>query len=301
MKKKKIKSWQRRPYALYIITALVLLFLLLPIIIIVPMSFTSGTLLHFPPEGFSFRWYEKFFQDKQWIDSALVSIRAAFGTMIVSVLLGTVASVGLAKKIMGKSKWVKVVLQIPMMIPAVIVAVSMYLVFGKYKILGKMWVIILAHSCLAIPYVVTLTTAALQGLDASQYDAARVLGANHFQATVKVVLPLIKTAIFSSCLFAFITSFDESVLVLFITKTKTLTLPRMMYADLKYGISPALASVSTLLICTTLTFFLLSKVIASMSPDAKAARKQAKIEKELFKLEIKKREQEAAIAEQAKN
>lgn len=298
---KKIKSWQKRPVLLYIITVLVLLFLLLPILIVVPMSFTSGTLLRFPPEGFSLRWYEKFFQDRQWIGSAIVSIKAAFGTMIVSVLLGTLASVGIAKKIMVKSKWVKIVLQIPMIIPAVIVAVSMYLVFGRYKVLGKMWVIILAHSCLAIPFVVTLMTSALQGLDASQYDAARVLGANHFQATVKVVLPLIKTAIFSSCLFAFIISFDESVLVLFITKTKTLTLPRMMYADLKYGISPALASVSTLLICTTLTFFLLSKLIASMSPDAKAKRMQAKLEKELFKLEIKRRKQELAKAEQAQS
>ena len=168
------------------------------------------------------------------------------------------------------------ILMAPMMLPSIIVAISMYLVYGQWRIVGTFFGIIVAHTCLAIPFVVTLISAALMSLDPRQYDAARSLGANHLTAVRKVVLPLIKPAIFSSMLFSFITSFDETVLVLFITKTNTLTLPRIIYADLRYGISPALAAVSSLLIFVTLLLFLLSRVLADMRPEAKAARLAAK-------------------------
>lgn len=289
MEKKKIKSWQRRPVLLYLASALILLFLILPVLIVIPMSFTDSTLLKFPPQGFSLRWYQKFFGDKQWVNGAIVSLKAALGTMVLAVTLGTMGAIGISKKVMRKSKWAKLMMQLPMMLPAVIVAVSMYLVFGRYRIIGQLWTIIVAHTCLAIPMVVTMISSALMGLDPSQYDAARVLGASHWQATARVVLPLIKPSIFSSCLFAFITSFDESVLALFITKTKTQTLPKLMFAELKYGISPELAAVSTLLIGITLTFFFLSKALSAMTPNARAARQQARLDREQFRLEEKRR------------
>ena len=299
MAKKKIKTWKKPPVLLYFLTALILIFLVTPILMVVPMSFTSSSLLKFPPEGFSFRWYEEFFSSSKWLDAAWVSIRIALGTTVIAVIFGTLGSLCVTKKVMrkGKSgKWIKLAMQLPMMLPAVIVAVAMYLVFGNMKVIGEIWPVILAHSCLAIPMVVTMMSSALAGLDASQYDAARVLGANHFQATMKVVLPLIKPSILSSCLFAFITSFDESVLVLFITKSKTMTLPRIMYADLKYGISPSLAAVSSLLICATLTFFVLSRVLSGMSPEARAKKLQAKIEKEQRKLDEQRRAQQTMAA-----
>lgn len=292
MEKKTHKSWRRKPVALYCLSALILVFLVTPILIVIPMSFTESTLLKFPPQGFSLQWYEKFFHDKQWVNGAVVSLKAALGTTVLAVTLGTMGAIGISKKVMRKSKWAKLIMQLPMMLPAVIVAVSMYLVFGRFRIIGQLWTIVVAHTCLAIPMVVTMISSALIGLDPSQYDAARVLGASHWQATVQVVLPLIKPSIFSSCLFAFITSFDESVLALFITKTKTQTLPKLMFAELKYGISPELAAVSTLLIGITLTFFLLSRALSAMSPNAKAARQQARAEKKRFALEESRREAE---------
>ena len=294
MEKKKVKTWQKRPILLYVLTLLILLFLVTPILIVIPMSFTDSTLLKFPPEGFSLRWYEEFFSSSKWLDAAWVSIRIALGTTVLAVILGTLGALCVTKKVMRKgksSKWIKLAMQLPMMLPAVIVAVSMYLVFGNLKIIGEVWTVVLAHTCLAIPMVVTMMSAALAGLDGSQYDAARVLGATHFQATMKVVLPLIKPSILSSCLFAFITSFDESVLVLFVTKSKTMTLPRLMFADLRYGISPALAAISTLLICITLTFFILSKVLSSMTPEARARKLQVKAEKERMRMEKKQAKQ----------
>lgn len=298
MKQKKIKSWQRKPIVLYIISGLVLLFLVLPILIVIPMSFTSGTMLSFPPQGFSFRWYEEFFESTKWVRAALTSVKIALTTMVCSLTLGTLSALGVYKKVMVKTKWPKLMMQIPMMIPAVIVAVSMYKVFGVAGIVGKFWTVVVAHTCLAIPMVVTLMSAGLAGLDVSQYDAARVLGATNFQAVMRVVLPLVKPSLLSSCLFGFITSFDESVLVLFITTNSTMTLPRLMFADLKYGISPSLAAISTMLICITLFFFLLSRLIASLSPAQKALRKQKKIELEMTRREEEKRKAEA-LAEKA--
>lgn len=273
------KTWKRKPIALYIITGLVLFFLVLPILIVVPMSFNGASILQFPPTSFSLRWYEEFFNSSQWTRAALVSVKVALGTMVLACTFGILAALGLSKKIMRKSKGVKLLLMAPMMLPSIIVAIAMYLVYGQWKIVGTYFGIVVAHTCLAIPFVVTLISAALMNLDPRQYDAARSLGADHFTAIRKVVLPLIKPAIFSSMLFSFITSFDETVLVLFITKTNTLTLPRIIYADLRYGISPALAAVSSLLILLTLFLFLLSRVLANMQPDAKAARLAAKAER----------------------
>ena len=280
MKRNKLKTWNRKPIMLYIITGAVLFFLILPILIVIPMSFNGAPILQFPPTSFSLRWYEEFFNDEQWTKAALVSIKIAIGTTFLSCAFGIFAALGLSKKILRNAKGLKLVLMAPMMLPSIIVAISMYLVYGQWRIVGTFFGIIVAHTCLAIPFVVTLISAALMSLDPRQYDAARSLGANHFTAVRKVVLPLIKPAIFSSMLFSFITSFDETVLVLFITKTNTLTLPRIIYADLRYGISPALAAVSSLLIFVTLLLFLLSRVLADMRPEAKAAKRMAKVERQ---------------------
>lgn len=288
MKKRKF-SLECKPVLLYFLSALILLFLILPVLVVIPMSFTESTLLKFPPEGFSFQWYEEFFGNEKWLHGALVSLKAALGTTVFAVLLGGMGAIGVSRKVLRRSKWVKLIMMLPMMLPSVIVAVSMYMVFGNHGLIGNLWVIIAAHTCLAIPMVVALFSSALIGLDPSQYNAARVLGATHWQAIIRVVLPLIKPAIFSSCLFAFITSFDESVLVLFITNTKTQTLTRLIFAELKYGISPALAAVSTLLICITLAFFFLSRGLSAMGPSARAARFQIKAEKQQLRMERRRR------------
>lgn len=280
MKMEQVKTWNRKPILLYIVTIVVLFFLMLPILIVVPMSFNGAPVLQFPPTSFSLRWYHEFFNNSQWTTAALVSIKIAIGTTILACTFGILAALGLSKKILRNAKGVKLILMAPMMLPTIIVAISMYLVYGQWRIVGTYFGIIVAHTCIAIPFVISLVAAALLSLDPRQYDAARSLGANHFTAVRKVVLPLIKPAILSSMLFSFITSFDETVLVLFITKSNTLTLPRIIYADLRYGISPALAAVSTLLIFLTLFLFLLSRVLTNMRPEAKAERLMLKLQKQ---------------------
>lgn len=283
--KKRRKSWQKTPTFLYIITGLVLIYLLLPVLIVIPMSFSSTEMLSFPPKGLSLRWYTKFFTESKWISAAMTSLKISIGTVVLSGTLGIVAALGLSKKIMSGNKVLKLVLMLPMMLPAVIVAVSMYMTYSGWELVGTFRGIILAHTCLAVPYVVNMVSAAMTGLDPSHYDAARSLGAGHWTAVRKVIIPLIKPAIFSSLLFAFVTSWDETVIVLFLSNSKTMTLPRLIYSELKYGISPIIAAVSSMLICITLFVFIVTRILGGMSPQARAARLNAKLEREQMKHE----------------
>ena len=248
----------KNPLWLYIISGLVLLFLILPVLIIIPMSFGGSAYLEFPPRSFSVRWYQAFFSDSEWLHGAWNSLRIAVGTTIIASLLGISAAVGITSRAMQKgSAFINVILLIPMILPSIIVAVAMYMTYGQWKLVGTFTGLIVAHTCIAIPMVVTLVSASLYGIDINLYNAARSLGANHFTALRKVVLPLIKPAILTSMLFAFITSFDESVISIFIAKQQTTTLPKMIFNSLKYEISPAVSSVSAILIYVTLTLFLI--------------------------------------------
>lgn len=284
-KKRKIKSWQKTPLFLYIITGIVLFYLILPVLIVIPMSFSGSEMLSFPPKGFSLRWYMKFFTESKWLSAAFTSLKIAAGTVLLAGILGIVAALGLSKKIMSGNKALKLILMLPMMLPAVIVAVSMYMSYAGWELVGTFRGLIVAHTCLALPYVVNMVSAALTGLDPSHYDAARSLGAGHWTAIRKVVIPLIKPAIFSSLLFAFVTSWDETVIVLFLSNSKTMTLPRLIYSELKYGISPIIAAVSSMLICITLFVFIITRVLGGMSPQARAAKLNARLEKEQLKRE----------------
>mgnify|MGYP001147296186 CR=1 FL=1 len=260
--KSRIPRWNKNPLWLYIICALVLLFLIMPVLIIVPMSFGGSAFLEFPPKSFSLRWYQAFFSDSEWIRGAWNSLKIATGTTIIACLLGISAAIGITSKAMQKSSALfNIILLIPMILPSIIVAIAMYMTYGQWRLVGTFPGLIVAHTCIAIPMVVTLVSASLYGVDINLYNAARSLGANHFTALRKIVLPLIKPAILTSMFFAFITSFDESVISIFIAKQQTTTLPKMIFNSLKYEISPAVSSISAILIYITLILFVLRAVV----------------------------------------
>ena len=255
-KKMRGKSW-----GLYIWCFLVMFFLVIPVIIIIPMSFSGASIMEFPPTSFSFRWYQELATDEGWLNAIGNSLKIGVGTMVLSCVLGILASIGITNKHMKFGGFINIICLLPMMFPAVIAAVALYLVYGSWKIVGSFPAIIIAHTCLAIPMVITLMTSALSNVDASLYDAARSLGASHFTANIKVVLPLVKPAIFTSMLFSFITSFDESVVSLFITNRNSITLPKMIFNALKYEISPVISAISTILIVITIIIFFLNALI----------------------------------------
>lgn len=258
--KKDAKKMKESSIPLYIWCTVVMLFLMLPILIIVPMSFGGSDFLEFPPSSFSLRWY-KAMVEGEWMKGLLNSMKIAVGTVVLSVGLGTLAAIGIKNPKMKFGGIINIICLLPMMLPVVIIAVAMYLVYGSWKITGTFPAIILAHCCIAVPMVITMMTSALSNVDMRLYDAARSLGASHMEANIRVILPLVKPALFTSILFSFVTSFDESVISLFITDRTTITLPRMIFNSLRFEISPAISAISTVLIVVTVIIFIVNSFL----------------------------------------
>ena len=225
------------------------------------MSFSGAEYLQFPPQSLSLRWYEEFFTSSKWLRAAANSLTIAVATMLVSTILGTLASIGITSKAMKKGgRFLNMLLLTPMIMPSIIAAIGMYMVYGQWKISGTYPGLVLAHSCLAIPMVVTLMSASLYGIDMRLYDAARSLGASAFTAVIKVILPLVRPALVSSLLFSFVTSFDETVVTQFIARSQTATLPKVIFDALKYDVSPTISAIASMLIALTIFIFALKTI-----------------------------------------
>ncbi|HQI27681.1 MAG TPA: ABC transporter permease [Sedimentisphaerales bacterium] len=221
------------------------------------MSFSAVDYLSFPPPALSLRWYTEFFQSAKWLAAAWNSVRIAVGTTLLAVALGLLAALGLARSARKGRKVLQVILLIPMMVPPIIAAVAMYLGYARWGLLGTYMGVVLGHVCMALPFVIILISSALADLERNYYDAALTLGADPVRATWFVVLPLIRPSILSGILFAFIISFDEVIVSIFLVKTETATVPKLMFDSLKFEINPIISSISTLLVAITASVLLL--------------------------------------------
>lgn len=226
----------------------VLLFLILPILIIVPISFSSGNVLAFPLPGFSLRWYETILTTPAWMDAARNSLVIGINSTILSMILGTTAAIGLARaKFRFKALLVGLVVS-PILIPIVITAVGMYFFLVKIGLVGTYPGLILAHTALSVPFVVVTVTATLDGFDMNLIRAAAGLGAPPLTAFRRVMLPIILPGVASGGLFAFATSFDEIVVTFFIAAPEQRTIPRQIFSGVREYVSPGIAAAATLLI-----------------------------------------------------
>lgn len=226
----------------------VLLFLILPILIILPISFSSGNVLAFPLPGFSLRWYETVATTPAWADAAKNSLIIGVSSTILSMALGTAAAIGLARaRFRFKAVLVAIVVS-PILIPIVITAVGMYFFFVDIGLVGTYPGLILAHTALSVPFVVVTVMATLEGFDTNLIRAAAGLGAPPLTAFRRVMLPIIFPGIASGGLFAFATSFDEIVVTLFLAAPEQRTLPRQIFSGVREYVSPGIAAVATLLI-----------------------------------------------------
>jgi len=254
---------------LAIFCSLVLIFLMLPICIILPISFSASPYLEFPPRGFSLQWYYRYFQSSGWIDSTLLSIRVALVVTFLSTLIGTVASLGLARSRFRGKQVVNALIISPMVVPAIIIAVAFYFLFAGWRLIGTATGLILAHTVLALPFVVVNVTAALKGFDERLEQAAMNLGANRFQTFMRITLPLISPGVITGALFAFITSFDEIVVAIFIAGSRAATLPKQMWDGIRMEINPTTAAVSSLLVAVSVVLLLTVEMLRRSSEKRK--------------------------------
>ncbi len=253
-------------YCYLVICALVLFFLVAPLIAVIPLSFSSSAFLNFTPEmlafdpeGYSLRWYRQMIGDcsdpgittvcgDKWKTGAVNSVFIAVCATLLATTLGTLASLALSRPHMPFRKAIMAIMISPLIVPLIITASGMFLFFAKFHLVATFTGLILAHTALGLPFVVITVTATLVGFDTNLTKAAEGLGGGIIRNFFKVQLPLIAPGVISGGLFAFITSFDEVVVVLFLSGTDQLTLPRQMWAGIRQEISPTILAVATVLV-----------------------------------------------------
>lgn len=268
--------------------ALVLIYLMLPILVIIPLSFNAEpyftyteAMLNLDSEAYSLRWYadivkngmaapnapfswawiQDSWSNAQWIHSTKNSFFIGFAATLVATTLGTLAALGLTRPHMPFRKAITALLISPMIVPLIISAAGMFFFYSKIGLSQTFPGIILAHAAIGTPFVVITVTATLAGFDSNLMRAAASLGATPTRTFFKVVVPLISPGVISGALFAFITSFDEVVVVLFLTKFEQRTIPRQMYAGIREQISPTILAMATLLVLIAVLLLLTMEIL----------------------------------------
>ena len=271
-------SWIREPASptqithgarlwLYIVAALVLAFLIVPTLIVIPMSFSESQYLEFPPREWSLRWYRNYFASTAWMQATVTSFQAGVLTTLLATPLGTLAAYGLFASRYRWAHMIHVLMITPIIVPVILVAIAVFYVYVKLKLVNSLTGIVLAHSMLAIPLVIMIVTSALKSYDMNQEMVARSLGASRARAFLSVTLPQIRFAVISGALLAFLTSFDEVVLAMFVSGGSNSTLTRNMFLALRDQIDPTIAAISTLMIVVTTVLLALSQRFGKIRRD----------------------------------
>jgi len=243
-------------YYLYrILCGLIFFFLIAPIVVIIPLSFNAvpfftftEKMLSLDPAGYSLKWYQDFFSNLNWQGAVKNSFIIAIFSTLISTTLGTVAALGLSRSEMPAKTWVMGLLISPMIVPLIISAAGMFFFYTDVGLASTHLGVILAHAALATPFVVITVTATLVGFDQSLIRAAATLGATPTTTFFRVIVPLILPGVISGALFAFVTSFDEVVIVKFVGSYEQRTIPWAMFSGIREQISPTILAVATLLV-----------------------------------------------------
>ncbi len=252
-------NWLKRPATdtqvthgsrlwLYAVGTMVMVFLVLPTVIVVPMSFSDSQYLEFPPREWSTRWYEHYFGSNAWMLATETSFKAGFLTMLVATPLGTMAAYGLYVSTLRLATFVYVLLVTPIVVPIILVAIGVFYAYAKLGMVNTLTGLVLAHSILALPLVMVVVSAALKSYDMNQEMVARSLGASRVKAFFLVTLPQIRFAVITAALLSFLTSFDEVIIAMFVAGGENSTLTRNMFNALRDQIDPTIAAISTIMI-----------------------------------------------------
>lgn len=243
----------------------VLAFLVAPIFVVFPLSFTAGQLLVFPLPGWSLQWYREFFTSPLWTGALLNSLFIGIVTTIVATVLGTMAALGLHGARFRLKPFIMALLVTPIAVPVVIIAVSAFYFFAAVNLVGTYVGLILAHVALALPFVVITVSATLQGFDPNLPRAAASLGASPLRTLRTVTLPIIAPGVASGSVFAFVTSFDELVIALFIASPQQRTLPRQIFSGVSENISPTITAAAVVLLMVSVVLMLVMEWLRARS------------------------------------
>ncbi|HZP87313.1 MAG TPA: ABC transporter permease [Burkholderiales bacterium] len=246
-----------------IIAGVILLFVLAPLLIIVPMSFSTAPSLQFPPPGYGLTYYREFVTDTRWTGALVNSIIIATLTSIVTMAVAVPASFAIVRHRFRSRGLMTILLLLPLIAPHIVLALGYYVYFGSLRLTQTYTGVVLAHSCISIPVVYLTVSAALKGFDRSIERAAMNLGAGPLRVFRHVTLPVLRPAFVAAALFAFVQSFDETVIAIFISGRDAATLPRQMFDSMRTQADPVVAVVSTLLLAIVVAGVAGSRIVAA--------------------------------------
>jgi len=222
-------------------------FLIAPTLIVIVMSFSTQSSLSFPPPDYGLEWYRNFFENTRWTDALWTSVRVGLGATVLAVVIGTLTALGIVRGRFPLKGVVLAMVMSPMIVPIVIVAIGLYIVFVNWHLQGTLVGLIVAHATLGIPLVVVNVAASLQTLDRNLEMAAQNLGAGPLRTFQRVTLPLILPGVIAGAFFAFIVSWDEVVVTIFLSSTHVRTLPVVMWTVVRSQVDPTIAALATML------------------------------------------------------
>ncbi|QEL22906.1 ABC transporter permease [Bosea sp. F3-2] len=266
MQSLKSVNWGRLSLNAY--AAAVLVFLMIPSLLIIPISLGSEPFIQFPPRSLSLRWYLELISDPAWVESFIFSLKIAVATTVTATIVGTLAALALVRGRLKFASALQVLTLAPLVVPHIVIAVALYLVFAPIGLTGSFLGFLIAHSMLSVPYVVITVTSALQKLDPSLEFAALSCGASRPKAFFLVVLPNIAPGVAAGAIFAFLASFDEATVSFFISGIEGKTITRKLFEDIDYNLTPVIASVSSvILMISVLLMLFVERMRGSKSQD----------------------------------
>jgi putative spermidine/putrescine transport system permease protein len=269
-------SWARiGRWSFGVYCGLVFLFLAAPVVIVIPLAFSSADFLRFPPPSYSLRWFHNFFSRRDWMEAAVNSFKIGVLTAGLATVLGTAAAYGLVRGRSKRKEGLYAFFISPMIVPNIVFALSLYYLFSKLRMVGSMWSLVLGHTVLALPPVIIVLSASLQSVDYALEQAAMIHGARRFRAFREITLPLILPGVITAALFAFLVSFDDLLIALFLSGSRAVTLPKRMWDGVRLEIDPTVAAVA-LLIMLLPTVILLTSALVRTRAVARAGVKESR-------------------------
>lgn len=248
---------------LYVVAAIVMLLLVIPTLIVMPMSFSDSQYLEFPPSNWSLRWYTEYIESSKWMRATVTSLQVGVLTMFLATPLGTMAAYALFVSGHRAARAIFVFLITPMIVPVILIAIGAFYAYGRVGLNNTITGLVLAHTALAAPLVMIVITAALRTYDLDQERVARSLGATRLKAFFVITLPQIKFSVMTAALLSFLTSFDEVIIAIFISGGSNATLTKHMFSALRDYIDPTIAAISTILILVSTVLLLATQYIGS--------------------------------------